>query len=156
MVEIKIRKVSPEDKESFVEVYMRAYQSLSDYKYTSRSEVKNYFKWLYKRDKEGFFVAEKEGQPVGFIAVDGNWIDQEGEKVLEIHELFVLPEERRKGVGSMLLKKILEYGKEKGLKRVELWVGKTNHQAICFYKKFGFKEIGTWGKWLRMIKSLDS
>lgn len=155
MAEIKIRKISYEDKDQFIDVYIRAYQSLSDYKYTSKGEVKNYFKWLYKRDNQGFLVAEKDGKAVGFIAGDGNWIDQEGERVLEIHELFVLPEERRKGVGSMLLKEILEYGKKRGLKKVELWVGKTNYQAICFYKKFGFKEVGTWGKWLRMVRSLN-
>lgn len=156
MKEVKLRKVLPDDLHKFIEAYIKAYETLSDYKYTTRSEIKNYFKWLYKRDKEGFLVAEKNENPVGFIAADSNWINHEGEKVLEIHEIFVIPEERKKGIGSLLLEEILKYGKNKKIKKAELWVGKTNYQAINFYKKFGFYEAGTWGKWLRMIKLLDS
>lgn len=153
---IKIRRVSQEDLEAFVEAYMRAYAEFTEYKYHTRAEVKNYFKWLYKRDKEGGFVAEDEGKAIGFAFGDGNWINSNGEKVLEIHEVFVLPEYRGKGIGKALMLKLLEYGKERGLKEAELWVGEKNERAIKFYKKLGFKEDGKVGKWLRMTKPLSS
>lgn len=151
-----IRKVSPKDIDAFVETYTKAYEELKDYRYTSRSDVKSYFKWLYKRDKEGFLVAEIDGKVVGFAAGDSNWINLEGERVLEIHEIFVIPEMRGKGIGKKLLERLLEYGEKKGLKLAELWVGEKNYRAIAFYKALGFKETGLWGKWLRMIKPLDS
>ena len=53
-----IRKVKPEDLNDFIEAYIKAYQELEDYKYNTRREIKNYFKWLYKRDKEGFIVVD--------------------------------------------------------------------------------------------------
>lgn len=151
-----IRKATLKDMEVFIENYIKAYERLKDYKYTSRSDVKHYFKWLYKRDREGFFVAEIDGKVAGFAAGDSNWINPEGLKVLEIHEIFVIPEMRERGIGRKLLEKLLEYGKSKGLKIAELWVGEKNFEAIEFYKKLGFKEAGLWGKWLRMIKPLNS
>jgi L-amino acid N-acyltransferase YncA len=87
-----IRQVRPDDIDNFIEIYTKAYKDLENYKYETKKEIKNYFKWLYKRDKEGFMVAEISGKPVGFAAGDTNWINFEGEKVLEIHEIFVLPE----------------------------------------------------------------
>lgn len=153
---MKIRKVTPYDIENFTEAYIKAYEYLSDYKYKTKGDIKNYFKWLYKRDKNGFLVAEENEIFVGCVAGDANWVNFEGEKVLEIHEIFVIPEFQKRGIGSKLLNEILSYGIEKGRKIAELWVGKTNYEAIEFYKKFGFKESGEWGKWLRMIKSLNS
>jgi ribosomal protein S18 acetylase RimI-like enzyme len=153
---MRIRQVKPNDINDFIETYIKAYEELENYKYRTRKEIKNYFKWLYNRDKEGFIVAEENNKSVGFAGGDTNWINFEGEKVLEIHEIFVLPEFRKRGIGSQLLKHLLSYGIKKDRKLAELWVGKTNYRAINFYKKFGFKEAGEWGKWLRMTKSLTS
>ncbi len=151
-----IRNVTLKDIDAFIETYTKAYEELKDYKYTTRSDIKNYFKWLHKRDKEGFFVAEVDGKVVGFAAGDSKWVNSEGERVLEIHEIFVIPEMRGKGVGTKLMERLLEYGKKRGLKLAELWVGEKNQRAIDFYRKLGFKEAGLWGKWLRMIKPLNS
>ncbi len=150
-----IRKVKLDDIEKFTESYIKAYQEFSNYKYTTKGDIKNYFKWLYKRDKEGFIIAEEDKIFIGCVAGDSNWINYEGEKVLEIHEIFVIPEYRKRGIGTLLLKEIISYGIEKKRKMAELWVGKTNYNAIKFYKNFGFKEAGELGKWLRMTKSLN-
>jgi ribosomal protein S18 acetylase RimI-like enzyme len=153
---MRIRQVKPNDINDFIETYIKAYEELENYKYRTRKEIKNYFKWLYNRDKEGFIVAEENGKSVGFADGDTNWTNFEGEKVLEIHEIFVLPEFRKRGIGSQLLTNLLSYGIKKDRKLAELWVGKTNYRALNFYKKFGFKEAGEWGKWLKMAKSLTS
>jgi len=149
-----IRQVRFDDIDNFIEAYIKAYEDLDDYKYHTKKEVKNYFKWLYKRDKDGFFVAEEEDKIAGFAASDANWINLKGEKILEIHEIFVLKEFKRKGVGDRLLEKVFEYGIRQGRKSVELWVGKTNFHAMRFYEKFGFKKIGEKGKWVKMRRSL--
>ncbi len=150
----KIKVADKEDVEKFVEGYVCAYKDLEDYKYRTRREVKNYFKWLFKRDPEGIFIMEEDGKLVGIVACDSNWVTEKG-RVLEIHELFVLPEYRGTGAGEKLLDIALGYAKKKGLKKVMLWVGKGNERAIRFYKKEGFKIVGEQGKWLRMEKSLD-
>ncbi|ADB58108.1 GNAT family N-acetyltransferase [Archaeoglobus profundus] len=149
-----IRKVTKEDEKHFVEVYTLAYKGLEEYAYTSKRDVKLYFRWLLKRDPEGFFTYVA-GKPVGFIACDCNWFSVfEGEEVAEIHEIVVHPEWQGKGIGTSLMKKALDYAKERGRKVVELWVGVKNLKAIRFYKKFGFKERGVFGRWLRMTLNL--
>lgn len=152
---MQIRKVAKEDMESFVEVYTESYRGLEKYAYTKRREIKNYFKWLMTRDEEGFMLAEIGGNIAGFVACDTNWISIfERKKVGEIHELFVLPSLRGKGIGSMLLERAIEYSRNRGRDLCELWVGRTNYRARKFYISKGFTEAGEWGKWIRMKKSI--
>ncbi len=151
-----IRRVKREDMNSFIEVYQKAYRGLEEYAYTRRRDIKDYFRWLYARDKEGFMVAEVDGKAVGFVACDTNWISFfDMCRVGEIHEIFVLPEYRNRGIGSSLMIKAMIYIKSRGLKKAGLWVGVTNYNAIKFYRRFGFREVGVWGRWIRMVKDLD-
>jgi L-phenylalanine/L-methionine N-acetyltransferase len=54
----------------------------------------------------------------------------------------LLPEFRGQGLGSKLLKAVLDHSKSFGLEKVELHVYTTNEPAISLYKKFGFEEEG--------------
>ncbi len=152
---MRIRRVKKEDLSVFIKAYLQTYANLPDYHYIHPREVKNYFKWLLKRDPKGFFVAEEGGKVLGFVASDANWIDFWGHKVLEIHEIFVVPEAQGQGIGTLLLTKALNYGKARKRKLTELWVGEKNLPAQKFYEKLSFHKDGKWGKWIRFTKELD-
>ncbi|AAB90723.1 GNAT family N-acetyltransferase [Archaeoglobus fulgidus] len=131
---MEIRRADKDDLDDFVRVYVESYRGLEDYAYTRKRDVKNYFKWLLSRDKDGVMVAEIDGEAVGFVACDTNWFSIfERKKVGEIHELFVLPEFRGEGIGAKLMEKALEYALERNRKVAELWVGRTNYRARRFY-----------------------
>jgi len=153
-----IRRAGREDEKAFVRIYKAAYVGLEEYAYRKRKDIRWYFRWLLRRDPEGFFVAEdsaQKGSPIGFIGCDANWISPfEGKPVDEIHELIVHPNWMGKGVGKRLLLKGLEYGKSRGEEIAELWVGYTNFKAKMFYFKMGFEERERIGRWVRMIKNL--
>ncbi len=152
---LKIRNVTNDDLKSFVDIYRLAYRGLEEYAYTSTRDIKHYFRWLMNRDRDGFFVAEIDGKPVGFVACDTNWVSfYENEEMGEIHEIFVHPEWQGKGIGSALLSKALDYAKRRGRRMAGLWVGVGNVRAKKFYERFGFKEAGIWGRWLRMVREL--
>ena len=48
-----------------------------------------------------------------------------------------------KGIGSMLLNKLIEHAKTAGIEIINLEVRSDNAAAIHLYEKFGFKRIGT-------------
>jgi len=141
------------DERHFVNVYMLAYEGLGEYAYTSRRDVKWYFRWLLRRDPEGFYTFVID-LPVGFVACDCNWSSMFEGEVAEIHEIVVHPRWQGKGIGTALMNVALSYATERGKKIVELWVGIGNCRAIRFYKRFGFEERDMFGRWLRMVKYL--
>ena len=151
---MKIRKVEASDMDAFVKLYFEAYRGLEKYAYKTRSDVRRYFKWLRSRDNDGFIVVEFD-EPVGFIACDTNWYSYlEGCRVGEIHELFVHPDHRRRGIGGFLLNKAIEHAKSRKRKLAGLWVGRENNIAKRFYLKFGFVETVSVGKWTRMVREI--
>ena len=151
---MKIRSVRASDINSFVKLYSEAYRGLEKYAYRRMKDIRRYFRWLLSRDPNGFFIAEEE-KPIGFVACDTNWFSPfERSLVGEIHELFVHPRCRKQGVGSTLVNKAIEYAKSRKRKTAGLWVGVENYGAKNFYKKLGFRETVTLGKWTRMIKKI--
>ena len=135
-------------------LYIEAYKGLEKYAYTRPKDVKGYIEWLFRRDKDGFFVAfDEKGRPIGFIAADAGWV-KNGYPIGEIHEIAVAPNMKGKGLGKMLLSRAIEYFKEKGLKRSGLWVGEHNLKAKRLYEESGYYITGQKGKWIRMEKEL--
>ncbi|MEM0351007.1 MAG: GNAT family N-acetyltransferase, partial [Archaeoglobaceae archaeon] len=76
-------------------------------------------------------------------------------RVGEVHEIFILPEFRRRSVGSRLLSHAIDYALRNGRDVMELWVGEKNEIAKLFYARNGFMEAGKVGKWVRMVKKLE-
>ncbi|MCS7116509.1 MAG: GNAT family N-acetyltransferase [Nitrososphaerota archaeon] len=151
-----IRRVELKDLQTFVKLYELSYRGLEEYAYIKDKDIRDYFKWLFKRDSEGFLTIELDG-PIAFIACDTNWFSPLEYEVLgEIHEIFVHPDYRRICIGSTLLDKAIKYARDKGRRIVGLWVGVKNLVAKEFYKKKGFIEKESIGKWTRMIKILNT
>ena len=156
-VESKIKIERLKDVESLMpellKLYIKSYQGLEEYAYTDPSSIRRYFRWLFRHDPQGFFLAKDKNRIVGFIAVDATWISH-GEKVGEIHELAVDPDQRGKGIAKMLIEEAFRYFKNKGLKKSGLWVGEHNRGAQHLYRKLGFEECYTKGIWIIMEKKL--
>lgn len=131
-----------------IDLYLRAYQPLGDYYYRHRLEVKTYLKWLRHRDRHGSFIAYHGDRAVGFIATDSRWA--------AIHELVVDPEHQGRGVGRALLQCGMAYLRTQGCSECHLWVGEHNERARQLYRGLGFSENGRWGKWIRMVRSLEN
>lgn len=142
-------------KKYLIKIYFEAYSSFPQYAYTHPREVKGYLQWLFNHSQGGFFVALEDTMPIGFISTDPSWEDHWlGEKVGEIHEIVVSPSSQKKGIGTLLLKKGIEFLQEKGHHTIGLWVGIENFKAQDFYKKHGFTPGPQAGKWLRMYLKL--
>ena len=78
------------------------------------------------------FVAEKDGAVVGHVMNTWNWIEETGERVLQLSPLGVLPAHQRRGHGSELVRASLDAVRAAGepLLLVEA--------APAYYGRFGF------------------
>ena len=100
--------------------------------------------WTYEMLQESlenphyvFLVAENdEGNVAGYAGM--TVIFDEG----DICNIAVLKEERRKGIGDMLLSALLSEALKRGVSTARLEVRATNLPAVCLYEKHGFKPLG--------------
>ncbi len=83
-----------------------------------------------------FFVYEINGKAVGYVGVFA--ILDEG----YITNIGVLPEYRKKGVATALLKRLDRLAKEKELAFISLEVRKSNQNALSLYESLGYKTEG--------------
>jgi len=60
--------------------------------------------------------------------------------VIRIDSIAVDEDIRGKGIGSLLIKKVFEFAKDKGFKEIILEVVDTNPKAKKLYERLGFKE----------------
>jgi len=82
----------------------------------------------------GAFV-DSRTQTVGWVTL--GWIGDFGKLV----GLFVHPAFRLKGIGRLLVKRVIEAVIDKHLVQVDLEVASENSNAINLYEKAGFKQI---------------
>ncbi len=82
-----------------------------------------------------FYVAEENGKINGYILIH---LFEEG---LHIINIAVRKSERKKGIGTMMLKKALSIAREKNIPLLVLEVRESNTSAINLYKKFGFNTV---------------
>jgi len=101
-----------------------------------------FFADLYRRFPETFIVAEESREIVGYIMcrieVGLSNIGLPGlVKKGHVVSVAVIPEHRRKGVGTALVTKAMEGMRRYGAKQFYLEVRMTNEEAISLYKKLG-------------------
>jgi [ribosomal protein S18]-alanine N-acetyltransferase len=94
------------------------------------------FRGLLRRKDSDLFVAEFKGEVAGY-AVFWAVLDQG-----ELGNVAVDDDLRGHGIGSKLIKAVLDGAVERGVKEVFLEVRKSNVRAQDLYKNFGFSEVG--------------
>ena len=79
-------------------------------------------------------VAEQDGTVVGFAT----WAEAGG--TVDLEDLFVDPDYRRRGIASELVHRIAEVLRARGVQRLEVT---ANPHAMEFYRSAGFTDYGT-------------
>jgi ribosomal-protein-alanine N-acetyltransferase len=136
---IIVRKAIPEDLQYVEQINL---QTLPE------NYPEYFFKDIYERYSEAFFVAEVEGKIIGYIMCRmESGVSHFGLKWTRrghIVSVSVQPQYRRHGLGTQLIRQSLEAMAAKyNVKEVILEVRVTNKPAICLYEIMGFKRIRT-------------
>ena len=101
-----------------------------NFEYPYPPEIINF---LYECYRDTFLVVEKNEEVIGFVI----GITQKNEGhilVIAIKESY-----KKKGVGTFLMKKLMDIYEKKGVMKLKLEVRASNTPALSMYKKLGFK-----------------
>jgi GNAT superfamily N-acetyltransferase len=89
-------------------------------------------------------LAEREGRAVGFALYFFSFSTFKARPTLYLEDLFVVPEERRGGIGSRLLTRLAQIAVERACGRMEWSVLDWNTPARDLYFKLGAKAMDEW------------
>jgi GNAT superfamily N-acetyltransferase len=89
-------------------------------------------------------IAEADGIPAGFALFHGTFSTWECAPGIWLEDLFVLPEQRRHGVGQLLLAHVARVAIERGYTRLGWAALDWNEMALGFYRKLGADVLGEW------------
>ncbi|MDZ5128907.1 GNAT family N-acetyltransferase [Clostridium perfringens] len=97
-------------------------------------------KIINRGNNQYWYVAEEDGKVLGLgiLMNHGNL----RKKHVGVITLMVNSAYQNKGIGSLLMDKLINLSESLNIIRLELCVFRDNYKAINLYKKFGFKEEG--------------
>jgi GNAT superfamily N-acetyltransferase len=87
-------------------------------------------------ESETVFVAEIEGTPAGYVALERS------EAAVRVDQLFVSPEHEAEGVGRQLLEFAEGYAIWQGAATLQVVVPADDDRAVTFYRGRGFTPCG--------------
>jgi ribosomal protein S18 acetylase RimI-like enzyme len=127
---ITIRPATTDDAAAIAAVHQRSRAGTMPYLPPQRRGHDEVTRWVREVVLPGgrVLVAEADGAVVGYAALAGT----------ELDALYLLPEQRRRGIGSLLLAAVREHSPE----RLTLHVFEANVEARAFYARHGFVEVG--------------
>jgi len=135
MIEFTIREARKEDMPQVLELIkeLAAYENA-----LNEVEIK-----VEDLEKEGFeegnfkcFVADVNGKLEGMALVYFRFSTWKG-RTVHLEDLIVRESMRGTGMGGALYRRVVQYGHENGVKRVEWVVSEGNKNAIEFYENTG-------------------
>ncbi len=124
---IEVYKMSLNDLENIKEILISDFDDFWNYS-TFKEELSNANSY--------YLVAKSDNEILGFAGIK-TVLDE-----ADIMNIVVKKSKRKLGIGSLLLKNIIELCKNLNISTLFLEVNEKNTPAISLYKKFGFKNVG--------------
>ena len=124
-----------------IEVYKMSLNDLENIKEFLITDFDNFWNYSILKDELSnansyYLVAKLDNEILGFAGIKYVLNDA------DIMNIVVKKSKRKSGIGSLLLKNIIELCKKLNVSTLFLEVNEKNLPAISLYKKFGFEEVG--------------
>jgi len=144
-----IRRMSQQDFEFIYELYMHPeVNKYLLYEPMPETEFTPIFADLLQ--KQIIYIFENTGSAAGMFKLVP--YTYRASHVAYLGGLAIHPSRSGKGLGSLMIKEILDYAKKTGVLRVELSVAVINEKAIRLYEKAGFQKEGILRKYTHLKK----
>lgn len=150
---IHIRKCNLDDLEHLLAIsYQTFHETFSAQNsaenmkaYSDETYTKENFTAELKNPHSQFFYILYDGECAGFLKLNILTAQSEpmGDDALEVERIYILKKYQGLGLGKALLNLAHEEAKRLDKKSIWLGVWEFNNKAISFYKKKGFKKVGS-------------
>ncbi|MGN1169985.1 MAG: GNAT family N-acetyltransferase [Acutalibacteraceae bacterium] len=136
-----VRKVTPQDKEMYLSLTEKFYQSDAVSHNIPLENRLNTWDEIIRSDEyaDCYFVI-KDGDVAGYMLLAYTFSQEAGGKTAWIEEIYILPEFRSMGLGSELFD-FIKAEIEPDCARLRLEVEADNIRAKKLYKSLGFKQL---------------
>jgi RimJ/RimL family protein N-acetyltransferase len=113
---------------------------IADGGWRSVSEERRYLKTIRRHSYAAVLVAEVDGRVVGRLSL-GRDSHPASEHVADVG-LMVAEGYRRRGIGRALMEAGEAWGREVGVRKIELHVFPHNEAALALYDELGYRRVG--------------
>ena len=136
-----VRKVTPQDKEMYLSLTEKFYQSDAVSHNIPLENRLNTWDEIMRSDEyaDCYFVI-KDGDVAGYMLLAYTFSQEAGGKTAWIEEIYILPEFRSMGLGNELFD-FIKAEIEPDCARLRLEVEADNIRAKKLYKSLGFKQL---------------
>jgi len=142
MTDLTIRAAVPEDGPALVRLIhgLAAYEQQSESCMIDEAALRAGL--FGPRPYAEAIVAEQAGQVLGYALFFGYFSPYPGVPSIFLEHLYVVPEQRGRGTGRALLRRVAQIAVERGAGRLEWGVHRENGPAIGFYRALGATIVG--------------
>lgn len=152
---VAIRTAEPSDLEAIAAIY-NALLAVTTYEWTeSPHSVDELSKWLQSQraSDRPVLVAVDAGRVVGWTTY-GDFRDSSrwpGYRFTVEHSIHVAPTHWRRGIGRMLLERLMDEAVLRGKRTIVAGIDSSNRQSVTFHERLGFRQVaymaGIGDKW---------
>lgn len=145
---MQIRIANKNDIDQLRRLYFELETDAAKYQpehFTTGYRSDDFFNSIFENDSQDILVADDGGKVAGFshvvILPQKNVPCLKAQIAVYVQDLCVLPTERNKGIGTLLLNACKKYGKERGADFIRTQVFPQNADGMRFYERNGFCEM---------------
>lgn len=128
------RRATAQDADAIASIVSAVIREPEPVGFERRPSADDIRTWLSRLGDGGaIFLCEVEGAAIGFSALDFN--TQEPETA--VLGVWLLPEHRRKGLGTSLASMALDFARDRGYRRIRGRLPEQNQRALSFLSSIG-------------------
>jgi ribosomal protein S18 acetylase RimI-like enzyme len=127
-----------DDMPQLCELLTLLFQQETDFEPDMEKQYRG-LRWIIERPEVGGILVLREGPTVlGMVNVLYTVSTACGGRVAIVEDMIVRPGHRNRGLGSLMIRKAIEFARASGCLRITLLTDRTNDSAIRFYQRHGF------------------
>ena len=139
---VRIRKATPKDLTGITEIYNDAIRTTTATFDTEPKTLQEQNMWFRDHGKKNPIMVVEHNHTIVAWGALSKWSDRCAYTDTAEVSLYVVPTQRGKGIGTKLLKKLLEEGQHQGLHAVIARITEGNDTSLHLHESLGFISIG--------------